>query len=339
MSEIVIEYDYVMSRTNDKKRKKLYPHSTSSLLEVDEESDDVSIAMTYPRPDFKPTFLSCVNPHTLDTTIKFDEGTHTYAVKWSPQSDHTCHMIISVSSFIHMFFKHFDPDTVIKRIRISRSPATQKKYKGMSDDEIKKAWKLNGEVASKKGTFLHYLCELSMNGFDLRSSMYQNLVPIRQFLKWKTNIFEKNYYPYRTEFRLRTDTSTKVTGTADLIAVNKIQTSQDTNTLEMTIIDFKFSKNIRKENRYEFGEGPCSNMPNVNYSHYTLQQNIYAWIFEKYYSPILWRGRVYKNIKVVDMFLAVFHENYAPDGNFMRLPRRHDIVNGMVDVRKKSINS
>ena len=90
-----------------------------------------------------PTYLKEKNPHERDNRILFDEPTHVYTI--DGDSDY-----MSVTTFNHALFEHFNADKIIKNMRNSKNWITSKYY-GMSDHQIKALWDKNRDEAAQAG--------------------------------------------------------------------------------------------------------------------------------------------------------------------------------------------
>jgi hypothetical protein len=295
-----------------------------------------------PFPDFVPSTLERQTPHCLDATIEFDEGPHVYRCQFDPDGPFEEEHILSASGFIHAHFPTFDADAVIQKMRQGRNFSTGK-YAHMTDAEIKASWTQNAQQASARGTLLHFLLECHQNGYDLEKSIYRDLPDIQAYFAWKLKYFDaQGLVPFRTELRMRTDGDLRLTGTADLIAVARDHPppSETGGCLTLHIIDWKFSKAIKKTNRYERGYGPCAHLDNCNYSHYLLQQNLYQWMLEQYFGQWEYNGYTYTQVRVASKHLAVFHTNHGPDGVlYMPLPTCLDTIEAMVYRRRQKLRS
>jgi hypothetical protein len=287
---------------------------------------------------YEPIHLEQQTPHALDSTITFTEDDHKYSIldtdgTWISDG------ITSVSTLIHEFFPHFDPDHIISKMR--NSPRFKYgKYVGMSDDDIKTLWKNNGESASSRGTKLHFLLECHNNGYDLNNSPFTGIPEVQDYFRWYA-INMMNEVPFRTELRMHTGRTLRLAGTADLITIDKNHPApSDCNSvLSVHLKDWKFSKAIKKSNSYEKGYGVCKHLDNCNYIHYALQQNMYQWMLETYYTSWNYNGHVYDTIRVVSKHLVIFHENHPRDGYYLELPDMHDVVSNMIGVREAYIQT
>ena len=92
-------------------------------------------------------YLSTLHPHERDTHITFDEGPHIYTI--DGDSD-----FMSVTTWNHSHFEHFDADAIIGNMMRSKRWA-QNKYYGMTPDEIKAVWDKNRDEAAEAGTAMH----------------------------------------------------------------------------------------------------------------------------------------------------------------------------------------
>jgi hypothetical protein len=288
-------------------------------------------------PDFLPNVLETETPHERDSFIRFTEEDHMYYVQFSPEEGFTSEGLTSTSTFIHEFFSHFDPDLVLLKMR--RSPKfIHGKYAGMTNLEIKKMWDDSGKAASERGTLLHFLLECHNNGYHLSTSPYSKIEEITDYFRWR-NLHFQGLIPFRTEMRMYTGSDLKLTGTADLLAIdeNHLPPSECDGILSLHLIDWKFSKAIHFDNAYEQGHGVCHNLPNCNFSAYSLQQNIYQWMMETYYPNWTWKGHVYTSVRIVSKHLAIFHRNHSREGYYLSLPDLQDLVQSMVDVRRENI--
>lgn len=287
-------------------------------------------------PPIDPVYLAKQTPHALDTAVTFEEDTHTYAVQYIRNGPFCTEGIVSTSGFVHSFFGHFDPDEVIPKMRRGRNFSTSA-YASMTDLEIKNLWEQNGARASARGTLLHFLLECHMNGFDLASSPYAGLEDVQAYFRWRTTYFEPaGLVPFRTELRFSTGPDLRLTGTADLLAIRDDHPPPEETggILSLHLIDWKFSRGVKYENKFGSGSGPCAGLPDCNGSHYGLQQNIYRWFIETYHQEWTWRGHHYTRVKIVDMQLAIFHRNHGDSGLLVVLKDQADIVHKMLEVRR-----
>ena len=223
-----------------------------------------------------PDYLAKKNAHPRDQYITFDEGPHIYTIKGD--SD-----FMSVTTWNHSHFSHFDADKIIDKM-MSSWKWNKSKYYGMTKDEIKELWENNGKEASEAGTKMHYNIECFYNRIHVKDTS----IEFRYFREFAYDYGK--LMPYRTEWMIY-DEELKFAGSIDMLYRN------EDGTLE--IYDWKRSKGIKKENRYQSGITECvKHLPDSNFWHYSLQLNTYKAILEKNYG-----------VKVGGMYLVCLHPN------------------------------
>lgn len=281
-------------------------------------------------PEFDPLFLAAKNPHALDMTIKFVEDTHTYYVKFHTQA-FSCEHVLSTSGFVGNYFSHFDPDAIVQKMG---SRTRNAKYRGMSNEQIKEAWKKNGENASAIGTNFHFLLESYYNGMDL--TPFDEYGVIQQFRRWHDKyVVPQKLVPFRSEQRMRTDLKTRLTGTADMLFALPLQ-DPASGVLKLVLRDWKFSKEIKFSSPFPGTYGCCSKLDNCNYNKYLLQQNIYKYMLERFYTNWKYQGHVYKRVEIVEMALAVFHDS-QDDFQHIDLPAIQPLIEEMFLDREQQL--
>jgi len=226
--------------------------------------------------------LSKLNNHKRDQNITFKEEGHIYQIK----NENSFFNPISVTTIIHKFFPDFNADLIIDKM--FKSNRLAEKYKGKTKEEIKKEWEENGRIASELGTKMHADIERFLNQEDV---LDENTIEFKFFLNfWNSFITQyPNYKPYRTEW-LVYDEDRRIAGSIDC--------SLESENGDIILIDWKRSKEIKCENKYEKGHFPFEMLDNCNYNHYMLQLNIYRHILETKY-----------NKKIIYMMLVILHPN------------------------------
>jgi ATP-dependent exoDNAse (exonuclease V) beta subunit len=220
--------------------------------------------------------LEKLNNHKRDLRIKFDSENHIYSVDENQN-------YISVTQLVSKFFSEFDKDFWAER---------QSNKLGIPKDEILIKWENLGNKARDAGTNLHLQIENFYN-----SEKHKNSRGFEKFLEFHHKYIINNYEPFRTEWKIF-DEKKLIAGTLDMV-YKKPDGS-------LFIFDWKRSKNIinsngsvEKENPYENGLKGLSHLSSSDYIKYSLQQNIYKYILEKYYEK-----------KVSSMNLLILHPNY-----------------------------
>ena len=139
-----------------------------------------------------PTYLAKLNPHERDACISFEEGPHIYTINdngnISSKSDY-----MSVTTWNHSHFAHFDADAIIKKMMSSKK-WPQSKYYGMSVEEIKAGWEKNRDEAAGAGTKMHYDIECYYNKHEVKNDSKE----YAHFMKFVEAF--PNLKPYRTEW-------------------------------------------------------------------------------------------------------------------------------------------
>jgi len=250
--------------------------------------------------------------HPRDASIVFDEPTHVYTVKGSSKG------YISVTKFLHEFFPHFDAAAVIAKMMASPK-WPQSKYFGKTSAEIQKEWSDSGRVASAAGTALHLAIEQYLNG-------HAELIPHNVLATPEWNYFEnfwketkEDLVPYRTEWEIWAE-EYKLAGSLDMVFYRKSDDSY-------LIYDWKRSKEIKMENRFESGFGPVEHLPDCNYWHYTLQLNIYRFVLERFYG-----------LRISEMYLVIMHPDNKNYHRY-RLNRLEKETEDMFAARKAAVEA
>lgn len=254
--------------------------------------------------------LSFKNKHPRDDSIVFDEPTHVYTVNGTSKG------WISCTKFLHEFFPHFDADETIRKMMKSKNWYKSPWY-GMTPEQIKKTWNDNGAAASTAGTAMHLAIEQHVHGHP---EIIEPAVKLTPEWKYYMNFYEAtkdDLVPYRSEWEVWSEEH-KLAGSIDMVYYRKSDDSY-------VIYDWKRSKEIKKENSFGTGFGPCSHLPDCNYWHYTLQLNTYRWFLETHYG-----------LKISDMYLIILHPDNANYKRF-RLNRLEKEVEEMLECRLEAV--
>lgn len=240
--------------------------------------------------------LSIINSHPRDKNISFQNDGHLYKILGLEKRP------ISVTTLIHNNFPQFDSDKVINNMMSSRNWKSSKYY-GKTVEQIKNEWKNSGETAANLGTLLHADIERFYNGEQI---MNPNTQEFNYFVSFWDQFQQvnKGFEPYRTEWLIY-DEDKGIAGSIDCVLRNAEN--------KLILIDWKRSKEIKMENKYEKGLGVFSNLDNCNYWHYLLQLNIYRHILETKYSKM-----------VAGMYIVVLHPNNS--SYLVYMVQRYDIA-------------
>lgn len=231
---------------------------------------------------FSNTKLPISHPvtHPRDKNITFIESTHTYIIAGVDSK------ITSVTSLIHSYFPSFNASRVVKQM-MRKSDFSGSEYAGMTSSEIIARWSESGKKASEEGTLLHksieefYLSGLSPSPMTVEFSYFLRFHEERCMDGWSI---------YRTEWSIYME-DLSIAGQLD--ALYKTRDG-------FVLCDWKRSKSLKMSNSFEKGFGVLSHMDNCNYSHYSVQLNLYKYILKNYYG-----------LEVFSMFLIVLHPDQS----------------------------
>ena len=208
-----------------------------------------------------------------------------------------------VSTVYSRYFKQFDTDYWA---------SIKARERGIEPEDMADLWKCNGDCASFADTHMHAQIERYFNGnLNLdpvctftHTSSYRHVVKKIDISK-ELNLFHNfiakysHIKPFRTEWCVY-DLGLKIAGTIDLVC----RTGEN----EVELFDWKRSNKIidqfskRPIDQSRFGNHAIHGLeyiPDTNYWHYVLQQNLYRYILEHNYG-----------LKVTAMHLVVLHPDY-----------------------------
>ena len=186
------------------------------------------------------------------------------------------------------------------------------------EEQIKtlvREWDENGKQASIAGTKLHRNIELYYNDVEV----HDDRIEFQYFLQYSRKMSAEGWVPYRTEW-LMYDEDYKLTGSIDMVFYHPEK--------KVYIVrDWKMSKQISKYGFGKKGKRPLETLPDCNFSHYSLQQNIYKFFLEHCC-----------DIKVQDMAIVIFHhsnENYVE----FEIPELNKEVQQMLHLRYEALHA
>lgn len=245
--------------------------------------------------------LARKNAHVRDSFIDFVDEGHIYTLSLNGKD--SIHPT-STTTMIHQFFGHFDASGIVKKMLEKPQHTLDKKYQGKTADEIKKMWSEGGRIASELGTKMHLDIERYLNKEKVEDP---DTKEFKMFLEFWEDFLTNNpgCKIYRTEW-LVYDEDIPLSGSIDCTVI--------TPEGKYILIDWKRSKEIKMNNRWQRGKGPCSDLDDCNYNHYTLQLNVYRHILETKYGGT-----------VEEMALAVFHPDYDGYSTYP-IDRREDLI-------------
>ena len=250
--------------------------------------------------------------HPRDKNIRFYEPTHTYYIKGSSEG------VISCTGFLHHFFPHFNAKATIQKMMASPK-WPQSPYFGKTAEQIETEWSNSGKEASGLGTAMHLAIEQFLNGaYDIIDEEVKKTPEWTYFMNFWNDCGD-DLEPYRMEWEVYSEEH-KLCGSIDGVFRRKSDG-------KYVIYDWKRSKDIKTDNKFENGYPPVDHLPNTNYWHYTLQLNTYRWFLETLYG-----------LEIGDMYLIVLHPN---NKNYrrIRLNRLEQEVFDMLECRKRAVVS
>jgi hypothetical protein len=260
-----------------------------------------------PPPHFEKP-LSRRFPHARDARIHFDEIPHIYYVDGKAVGT-------SVTSLKHGYFGQFNADMIIRRMINGPNWQANEKYRKsngamMTAEEIKAQWDLNGQLASNKGTWMHWNIELCLNELPFNADDPE----LHQFARFRDEVMRaRSWTPYRTEWEIFAEPE-DVAGSIDAIMRCEADGSY-------AIVDWKRSTKLaelarkvdpaRRNKVYSYEDvlpvlqrtrrhatGPLSAHPDETIVEYYVQLNLYRWMLQRYY-----------DMRISSMCLVCLHED------------------------------
>jgi hypothetical protein len=237
--------------------------------------------------------LAIKNKHTLDDRVVFDEDLHIYFVDGVRYPT-------SVSGIVHQCFPSFDPTKCVEKYYNQWKADKKSRYyqfitylenvlglpSSVAQAEICANWSSSGKKASGDGTSTHLAIELDLND-ESPGEHHLESPEFKQYQEWRK--LHPTWVPYRTEWSVF-DEPTLLCGQIDSLWQDKI-------TKKFYMVDWKRVEKLEKTNNFgERGFAPMDKFHNTNLSHYTLQQNLYAWMLKQNYG-----------IQVEEMYLLQLH--------------------------------
>jgi hypothetical protein len=205
----------------------------------------------------------------------------------------------SNTTFIHDLFPVFDADEAISKMKANvkkwNNPE-QNKYFGMSDEEIKNLWIKNNGEASHLGTDMHANLECYCINLPYESESRE----FELFKQFEVAHVKDKLRPYRAEWTLYNE-FLQMCGSGDIFYEYIVEPKREPGDKRkhLVLMDWKRSKEIKKDNVYESGLIPClAHAPNCNYIHFSIQLPLYKIMAEAEY-----------NVVIDSMFIVALHPN------------------------------
>ena len=243
-----------------------------------------------------------INKHLRDVHIRFEAEGHAYYLKIGSQKE--IRFPMSVSNVWACYFEKFDAENVIQKFyyRWCQDPSktyyeliTRMRQHGIPDhiiqNRIKEEWTDAGIIASAQGVKMHRQIELALGGLEFDVSSLE----MQYFLEFvNRELVPRGFRVFRTEWAIY-DEKVMVAGQVDALFIDASG--------QFHMVDWKRSKHsldpMSNAQYRRFGNPPCEHLVDNDYTHYSLQQNLYAAILRRRY-----------NIKVSSMTLVQLHPNY-----------------------------
>jgi hypothetical protein len=296
------------------------------------------------------------NWHPRDARILFDDLTHSYHLLDETSKSYR-RFPGSVSSAYGAFFEHFDARKVVTKLwpawmrsrdhrnhaltnavvdflRVSGDAPVRERVGDKEVDVLVRVmsavWgrKNRLDSASEKGTRMHAAIEWFMNGTPMGKLPSQlGLLEHRgeptmlqvQFESFCREVMEgEGLKPYRTEWSVY-DEDSFLSGQIDCIVVDARG--------DLHMIDWKRCKNPDlgpDQASFRVGASPCDSIPDNDFGHYSMQQNIYRAILEKNYG-----------LKIVSMRLAQFHPYALERYRMIRVPDHQEVAHDIMRLRTR----
>lgn len=277
--------------------------------------------------------LSTLNKCDKDACIRFEAATHTYYVDWRGDGKKYEANDTSVTGLVGSQFPAFDADKVLKQIR-RKSIRGKRKYGKKSNAQIKAEWKENGRQACEAGTALHEAIEnfYKTGRTDHKSKEFANFLEYHEYVTER-----KKYSPYRSEWMVISDSSSKLVGTIDMCYAKVLE--DDPDTLHLIIVDWKRIKALKTFST-RMGLGCCSQLRDANFFKYSLQLNLYRFVLEHFYQDgqVVYRGKRYAKVVVDSLWLVVLHPRLDSYAQFACADLT-DIATSLIHTREDQLDS
>lgn len=183
---------------------------------------------------------------------------------------------ISATTFIGLFKDKFDAEKIAQKV----SKNKKSKWYGMTPEEIQEAWSSEGKRATDLGTWYHNQREEDITGIEtlekygiqlkIFKPIIENNIKYAPDQKLNPGVYPEHFVYLK---------SAGLCGQSDLVEVVNN---------EVHILDYKTNKEIRKESFKNWEGisqkmiGPCSNLDDCNFNHYSLQLSTYMYIILKH---------------------------------------------------------
>jgi len=185
-------------------------------------------------------------------------------------------------------------------------------YLAVGAEALRLAWAENGRSASAAGVDMHECIEFFYRGVytrgDIEALAATSHPELVQFLAFHDAEIAGKYAPYRMELLMH-DPELLTCGALDGLFINL-------RTGALRDIDWKRTKELKyRAYMGARGTGPFASVPDTNYWHYVIQQNVYRYYLRRYAGLELEDG----------MALAIFHPEHERY-ELVEMPVRDDLI-------------
>jgi hypothetical protein len=194
----------------------------------------------------------------------------------------------------------------------------------MTREQIKKQWSDSCAEASGAGTKMHLDIERYYNAEPVGNLAGDAYTPTPG-LEWDYfHAFEtrwrkaRGFVPLRTEWLVFKE-DLQLAGSIDMVYTKPDGT--------LAIYDWKRTKELKYENKWQSMKAPIDHLPDTNYWHYSLQLNIYRRILQELY-----------DVTVSELALVILHPN-QPSFRVVRLNLMDAEVEWMMEARRASMGA
>jgi hypothetical protein len=254
--------------------------------------------------------LALRNFHARDFLIAFfdrdhryvllvhDPATNLYSVKSNrPIVGRPRPELTSVTALKESLFDKFDEDAEIDRMmadtRVWNNPKLNRKYYGMSKEQIKALWETIRTEAAEAGTLAHANVENYYNAFA-----YDATTPeFKWFQMYEQAHVTGRLTPYRTEWLLH-NRALKLIGAVDMLyryvlPSGEFESRDAQGKLHLYLVDWKRTRAIHEESftkngEKQYGNKPCTrHVENCTYRGFCIQLQLYKYLLEAEYDVVI----------------------------------------------------
>ncbi len=224
---------------------------------------------------------------------------------------------LSVTTFIHTLFPHFDTEAVISMMMANTEKwedPVANAYYGMTREEIVQQWAEISTLASAAGTAMHANLEYYYSEQPYKTDSKEFAL----FLAYEAAYVTGKLRAYRTEWTIYSE-PLQLCGSVDMLYEYIKPVDHGDGKKHLVMADWKRSKKITMYNMYQSGCVSCTEkMGDTNYNCYCVQLSLYKYILERHYDVI-----------IDAMYLVILHPNQE---HFICLPVPYETLKPNFDA-------